>query len=87
MKEKLIKRKEEEKNLTDLKAKPECLKGTLYKTGNFFRNLKQRYLVVNTNQRTLIRYKSKADVPDKPIEIIPLNDIKSVDEAKSKIFL
>ena len=87
LREKLLKSKEEEKTLHDLKAKPPGLRGTVYKTGNFFRNLKQRYIVVNTTQRSLIRYKCKADVPNKPVEIIPLKDIVSVTTVSNKLFL
>ena len=87
LKEKILKSKEEENNMQDLKARPEGLKGTVFKTGNFFRNLKQRYVVVSTAQRAMIRYKRKEDVPDKPVEIIPLKDITAVTEVKSKMFL
>lgn len=87
LKEKIMKSKEEENNMQDLKSRPEGLKGTLFKTGNFFRNLKQRYIVVNTAQRTMVRYKRKEDVPDKPVEIIPLKDISSVTEVKNRMLL
>ena len=87
LKEKLIKSKQEAENISGLKQKPESVRGTCFKTGNFFRNLKQRYLVLDTNHRTLIRYKGKQDVPDKPVEIIPLKDINGVVEVNSKLFL
>lgn len=87
LREKLLKSKEEEKTLHDLKAKPPGMRGSVYKTGNFFRNLKERYIVVNTTQRSLIRYKKPSDVPNKPVEIIPLKDIVSVTTVSNKLFL
>ena len=64
--------------------KPPIVKGLIYKTGLFFRNLKRRYLVINTNSRNLIRYANELDVPDNPIEIIPLKDIKSVEPSSKR---
>lgn len=87
LKARILKQKEEEKNFGTLKNKPPSLRGILFKTGNLFRNLKVRYVVVNINQRTLVRYKSRQDVPDKPLEIIPLGEIKKVEETKNKFLL
>lgn len=87
LKQRILKSKEDETTLKSLKQKPDTVRGSVYKTGHFFRNLKKRYLVMDTNQRTLVRYKCKEDVPHKPVEVIPLNAIKSVTEVKSKMFL
>jgi serine/threonine protein kinase len=87
LKDRLKKSKEAEKNMLDLKSKPASLKGTVFKTGHFFRNLKPRYIHVDVDTRTLIRYKTKQDAPGKPIEIIPLVDISSCEENRSKLFL
>ena len=78
LKQKLIRHYEKDQNYSHLKRKPELLRGPIFKTGMFFRNLNMRYLELNTNERALIRYESKKDYPTKPIEIIPLRDIESV---------
>lgn len=75
MKNDILAKFKEFNTLKSAQKKPPTVKGKLYKTGLFFRNLKRRYLVINTNKRTLIRYASELDVPDKPKEIIPLKDI------------
>lgn len=41
-------------------------------------NLKERYLVVDPFQGSLIRYESKADFPKKAKEITPLSKLKSI---------
>lgn len=87
LKQKLIGQYEKDQNYSHLKKKPELIKGTVFKTGMFFRNLNTRYLELNTNERALIRYESKKDHPTKPIEIIPLRDIVSVKECQDRMFL
>ena len=87
IKKKIIQNYESDKASCILKVKPDTVKGTVFKTGNFFRNLKPRYLELNTNERSLIRYECKQDSPHKPIEIIPLRDVLSVKEVTDKMFL
>lgn len=69
------------------KKKPMGAKGSIFKTGNFFRNLKSRFLELNTNERCLIRYESRADAPNKPLEIVSLKDITSVKCVTDRMFL
>ncbi|EGR29479.1 protein kinase domain protein [Ichthyophthirius multifiliis] len=55
--------------------KPPIVKGNIHKIGTFLVNIKKRYLVINPDEGTLIRYKSQQNYPLKPIEVIPLKDI------------
>ena len=87
LKKKLIVRFEKDQSYAHLQKKPNSYKGCVYKTGKFFRNLKARYLELNMNQRSLIRYESRDDCPHKPIEIIPLRDIVGIEESGNKMFL
>jgi len=66
--------------------KPPRIQGIIYKTGNFFRKLKTRILIIDTTERTLVRYKRETDIPHKPVEIIPLKDIKKVRLVRDKLF-
>jgi hypothetical protein len=77
-KSEIMKKHKQIKTLKSALKKPPMVKGKLYKTGLFFRTLRGRYLVVNTNKRTLIRYASELEAPEKPKEIIPLKDIVKV---------
>jgi len=53
-----------------LNQKPPTVLGHCYKTGLFFRKLKKRFMEINCDQMTLVRYGSKAEYPHKPIEVI-----------------
>jgi len=88
LKNKLVKNFEKNQNYAHLQKKPDSLKGTVFKANTmFFGNLKLRYLEMNTNERSLIRYESKKDAPHKPIEIIPMRDITLVrEESNNKRF-
>jgi hypothetical protein len=84
LKNEILQRYNDIKTLQTALKKPPTVRGKLYKTGLFFRNLKGRYIVINTNKRTLIRYATELDVPDKPKEIIPLSDIIKVSPITKK---
>ncbi len=43
-----------------------------------FMNLKERYLLVDPFQGSLIRYENKADYPKRPKEITPLNSLQDI---------
>lgn len=86
LKQKLIKAYEKDQNYSHIRKKPDAIRGTVFKTGMFFRNLNTRYLELNTNERCLIRYESKEGYPNKPIEIIPLRDVVSVKENSERLF-
>jgi len=67
--------------------KPPIIKGIVYKTGKLFRNLRKRFMVIDTNERALLRYCSEEKAPDSPLEVIALKDISSVKPlSSSKIF-
>lgn len=67
--------------------KPPIVKGYIYKCGGLFFNLRRRYLVINPDEGTLIRYKEEKDYPLKPMEIIPLKDIMDLKRIKKEWFL
>lgn len=87
LKLKLIRAYEKDQNYSHIRKKPDAIRGTVFKTGLFFRNLNTRYLELNTNERCLLRYENKAEYPHKPREIIPLRDIVSVKENNERMFL
>jgi hypothetical protein len=43
-----------------------------------FMNLKERYLLIDPFQGSMIRYESESDFPRKPKEITPLNSLKNL---------
>ena len=53
-------------------------RGIIMKAKRPFMSLKERYLVVDPFQGSLIRYESKADFPKKPKEITPLSKLKGI---------
>jgi len=75
-----IQRKEEEKFRP---PKPPIVKGYMYKRGTYFMKMNQRWMVLNPEEGTLIRYKKKEDFPNKPKEIIPLKSIEGVRRMKA----
>jgi serine/threonine protein kinase len=83
----IIERYESTRNSASPQKKPLGAKGTVFKTGSFFRNLKARFLELNTNERCLIRYESRSDAPNKPIEIVSLKDVVSAKCVNDKYFL
>ena len=53
-------------------------RGNILKAKRPFMNLKDRYLVIDPFQGSVIRYESFSDYPKKPKEITPLNKVKGV---------
>ena len=53
-------------------------RGVILKAKRPFMTLKERYLVVDPFQGSLIRYEAKADFPKKPKEITPLSKLRSI---------
>jgi serum/glucocorticoid-regulated kinase 2 len=47
--------------------KPPIVRGYVYKCGGLFLSLRQRYMVLNSDEGTLIRYKNESDYPLKPM--------------------
>jgi len=71
-----------------IRRTPPIVQGTLFKTGIFFRNLRNRFIVIDTLRRTLIRFGSRENYPMKPKETIQLSDIsKAIEVTKKKSFL
>ena len=50
-----------------LNKKPLNAFGHCFKTGLFFRKLKKRFMEINSDQLTLVRYASKSEYPQKPM--------------------
>jgi len=63
--------------------KPPIVKGFMYKRGTYFGKMNQRFMVLNPDEGTLIRYKYKEDYPNKPKEIIPLKSIEGARRMKA----
>ena len=59
-------------NMADQKCpeKPPIVKGEMYKIGRFGFNLNKRFFMLNAEEGTLIRFKSRKDFPLKPKLII-----------------
>lgn len=53
----------------------------MQKTGAFLLNTSERFFVLNPDEGTFIRYRSFKDFPLKPLEIIPLRNIRHVQMA------
>jgi len=75
-----LKRKAEDKFKP---PKPPIVKGFMFKRGTYFGKMNQRFMVLNPDEGTLIRYKHKEDYPNKPKEIIPLRSIEGARRMKA----
>ncbi len=67
--------------------KPPIVTGFLYKIGKSHMTLNSRYFVLNADDGTFIRFRSKSDFPLKPLEIIALKDINNIIFKKTAGFL
>ncbi len=75
-----LKRKAEDKFKP---PKPPIVKGFMFKRGTYFGKMNQRFMVLDPDEGTLIRYKHKEDYPNKPKEIIPLKSIEGARRMKA----
>ena len=53
-------------------------RGNILKAKRPFMSLKERYLVIDPFQGSVIRYENFSDYPKKPKEITPLNKVKGI---------
>ncbi|CAD8094423.1 unnamed protein product [Paramecium sonneborni] len=71
--------KDQLKNADDfIPPRPPVARGFIYKTGQMIVTLNERYFVLNPDEGTFIRFKNISDYPLKPLEIIPLRSVRSV---------
>ncbi|CAD8181669.1 unnamed protein product [Paramecium octaurelia] len=71
--------KDQLKNADDfIPPRPPVAKGFIYKTGQMLVTLNERFFVLNPDEGTFIRFKNISDYPLKPLEIIPLRSVRSV---------
>lgn len=54
------------------------VRGTILKAKRPFMNLKERYLLIDPFQGSMIRYECASDYPKKPKEITPLSNLKGM---------
>ena len=69
----------EDRKLARLEDVPPRAEGTLMKETSVFKYMGERYLVLDPANGLLLRYKCKAEAPNKPKGILRLNDITSVE--------
>lgn len=54
------------------------VRGPLMKAKRPFMNLKERYILIDPFQGSMIRYESQSDFPKKPKEITPLSSLNGL---------
>lgn len=54
------------------------VRGVILKAKRPFMNLKERYLLIDPFQGSMIRYEDAGDFPKKPKEITPLSNLKGM---------